>query len=187
MVTTSNAVDAQFLTDPNNSKNFSSEDSCWIQYSFEEPFTLRSVVIRSRINYQSNRLIIETSDDGKNFKFLTRLESPRHGWQDWDSDYTHAVEEKTARHFRFIYSKEGSEPGAEDLDAAKWKPSLKIMGIELSSEPRIHQYEGKNGEVWRMSRKTSEREINEHSSISFGLSCVGLLNQNSPMGRSTFE
>lgn len=158
-VTTSTGIDAPFLTDPENTKNFSSEDSCWIQYQFEKPFTLRTLVIHSRTNYQSNRLIIETSNDGKNFTYLTRLEPPRHGWQDWDSDYSHAIPEVTARYFRFIYSKEGSEPGAEDLDAAKWKPVLKIAGIELSSEARIHQYEGKNGEVWRVSKRTTDAQV----------------------------
>ncbi|MBB1286468.1 DNA-binding protein [Flavisolibacter sp. BT320] len=158
VVTTNSGADASFLTNPANTKNFVSEDSCWIQYSFEQPFTLRSLVIRSRINYVSNRLIVEWSNDGKSFTRHTRLESPRVGWQDWDSDYTHAIPEITAKHFRFIYTKEGAEPGAEDLDAAKWRPVLKITGIELSSEPRIHQYEGKNGEVWRLAKRTTEEQ-----------------------------
>ncbi|HZW66310.1 MAG TPA: glycosyl hydrolase, partial [Hanamia sp.] len=152
-------IDAQFLTDPNNTKNFSSADSCWIQYAFKKPFTCRSIVIHSKTNYQSNRLIIETSDDGKNFKFLQRLVPPRSGWQDWEAPYTHAIPATTVRFFRFVFSKSGSEPGAEDLDAAKWKPVLKIAGIELSSEPKIDEYEGKNGEVWRISKRTSEQQV----------------------------
>jgi hypothetical protein len=159
VITTNTGADASFLTDPTNTKNFVSEDSCWIQYSFESPFTLRSLVVRSRINYVSNRLIVEWSNDGKTFMRHTRLESPRVGWQDWDSDYTHAIPEITAKHFRFIHTKEGAEPGAEDLDAAKWRPVLKISGIELSSEPRIHQYEGKNGEVWRLAKRTTDAQI----------------------------
>ncbi len=159
VVTTNTGVDASFLANPSNTKNFTSDDSCWIQYSFEKPFTLRSLVVRSRTNYQSNRLIIEWSNDGKTFTRHIQLQSPRHGWQDWDSDYTHAIPEVTATHFRFLYSKEGSEPGAEDLDAAKWRPVLKISGIELSSEPRIHQYEGKNGEVWRLSPRTTDEQL----------------------------
>lgn len=165
VITTNTGADASFLTDPANTKNFVSEDSCWIQYSFEKPFTLRSLVVRSRINYMSNRLIVEWSNDGKTFKRHTRLESPRVGWQDWDSDYTHAIPEVTARHFRFIHTKEGAEPGAEDLDAAKWRPVLKITGIELSSEPRIHQYEGKNGEVWRLAKRTTESQIGPGSFV----------------------
>lgn len=165
-VTTSIAnVDASVLTDPANTKNVSSADSCWIQYTFETPFTCRSIIINSVTNYQSNRLLVQVSDDGQNFKNVTRLEPSRHGWQDWDAPYTHVIPATTAKYFRFIYSKAGSEPGAEDLDAAKWKPVLKIRGIELSSEPRIHQFEGKNGEVWRVSKRTTEEQISKDNCI----------------------
>ena len=162
-ITTSTGADAQFLVEPGNEKSFTSNDSCWIQYSFDQPFTLRSLVVKSwlysRGTYGTNQLIIETSNDGKSFQFYTRLKAPRHGWQDWDSDYTHAIPEVTSRYFRFVYTKRGIEPGAEDLDAAKWRPSLNIKGLELSSEPKIHQYEGKNGEVWRMSERTTDAQI----------------------------
>ena len=162
-ITTSNGVNAQFLVEPGNTKSFTSDDSCWIQYSFDQPFTLRSLAVKSwlysRGTYTTNQLIIETSSDGKNFSFYTRLKAPRHGWQDWDSDYTHSIPEVTSRYFRFVYTKRGMEPGAEDLDAAKWKPSLNIKGLELSSEPQLHQYEGKNGEVWRMSERTTDAQI----------------------------
>lgn len=151
--------DAHCLSDINNAKNFTSTDSCWIQYAFDKPFTCRSIIIHSKTNYQSNRLMVEASDDGKIFKPVTRLEPPRHGWQDWDAPYTHSIPATTARFFRFIYDQSGSEPGAEDLDAAKWKPVLKITGIELSGEARINQYEGKNGEVWRISKTTSEEQV----------------------------
>ncbi|RYZ29956.1 MAG: DNA-binding protein, partial [Chitinophagaceae bacterium] len=162
-ITTSTGVDAQYLVEPGNTKSFTSDDSCWIQYRFDQPFTLRSLVVKSwlysRGTYGTNQLIIETSNDGKNFSFYTRLKAPRHGWQDWDSDYTHAIPEVTSRYFRFVYTKRGIEPGAEDLDAAKWKPSLNIKGLELSSEPKIHQYEGKNGEVWRVSERTTDAQV----------------------------
>ena len=36
---------------------------------------------------------------------------------------------------------------------------MKVNGIELSSEAKIDEYEGKNGEVWRISKRTSERQI----------------------------
>jgi len=143
------------LATPGNKRNFSSDEPCWIQYEFDHPFTCRSILIHTRNNYQSNRFIVEFSNDGIHFDTIKRLESPRHGWQDWDADYTHSIPATTAKYFRFVYDKEGSEPGAEDLDAAKWKQSLKVSGIELFSEARIDQYEGKNGEVWRISKYTS--------------------------------
>jgi hypothetical protein len=151
--------DLQRLVRPGNTRNFSTDQSCWIQYAFDRPFTCRSLVVHARNNYQANRLLVEASDDGLHFRTVCRLEPPRHGWQDYDADVTHAIEPTTARFFRFVYDKKGSEPGAEDLDAAKWKPSLKLTGIELSAEPRIHQYEGKTAMVWRVSRRTTAKEL----------------------------
>jgi hypothetical protein len=160
-VTTSKPeINAQFLTKKVNKELFRSEDSCWIQYAFEQPFTCRSLKIKSDgRNYYANRFKIEASDDGKNFRTIVQLEAPRHGWQDNVADITHAIPPTTARYFRFIYSKEGAEPGAEDLDAAKWKPGLKVSGIELSGAPRLHQYEGKTAEAWRISKRTTNEQL----------------------------
>ena len=183
----------KLLIDPTNKKNFSTEESCWIQYEFDQPFTCRSIVIHSRNNYQSNRLIVQISDDGNNFRTITRLESPRHGWQDWDADYTHSIPATTSKYFRFVYDKEGSEPGAEDLDAAKWKQSLKLTGLELFSEARIHQYESKNGEVWRIASRTTAEQIPDSICVPFNkivdltskLDKNGTLNWNVPTGNWT--
>lgn len=138
---------------------FKCEDSCHLDFTFDKPFTCRSLIIHSTNNYQSNRLIIETSNDGINYHSIGRLIPPRHGWQDGDAPVTHSIPATTARYFRFVYDKTGSEPGAEDLDAAKWRPSLKLTSIELSAAPAINQYEGKTGEVWRISRPTTRAEL----------------------------
>jgi hypothetical protein len=153
-------TDLQYLVDPANKKSFATSEPCWIQLEFAQSFTCRSLVIHTNAsNFQSERLSIEISDDGKNFRHLTQLEPPRHGWQDGDADITNDIVPTTAKYFRFIYNKEGTEPGAEDIDFAKWKPSLKLSGIELSAEPKIHQYEGKNGEVWRISKRTTSEQV----------------------------
>lgn len=161
VVTTSvPGADASYLLQPGNTKNFSSGDSCWIQYTFAKPFTCRNIAVTTNgTNYQAHRLIVEVSEDGVHFRRITRLVPPRHGWQDLDAPVTHAIPVTTARFFRFIYSKKGSEPGAEDLDAAKWKPSLKLRGLTLSGAPRIHQYEGKSGEVWRIGERTTAEQL----------------------------
>ncbi|WP_200975676.1 glycosyl hydrolase [Echinicola sp. 20G] len=144
-----------FLLDDKSDEHFGTNDEAWIQYAFEKPFTCRSIRIKTSGNsYQAHRLKIAISDDGKDFEEVTRLKPPRHGWQDWDYDYTHSIPEITAKYFRFIYDKEGTEPGAEDLDAAKWKPSLKVKTIALSTSPKISQYEGKSAAAWRMSERT---------------------------------
>ena len=153
-------VDAQFLTNPDNKQRLRSEKPCWIQYEFDQPFTCRSIVIRTiGNNYHSHRLMIEASEDGENYRSIGRIQPPRHGWQDTDADVTHSIPVATAKYFRFVFDKSGSEPGAEDLDAAKWKPILKIAGIELSAAPKIHQFEGKTGKVWRISPRTNLDQI----------------------------
>lgn len=153
-------VNAQFLADTSTRESFRSDDPCWIQYAYDQPITCRNITIRtSGNNYQSHRLIVQASDDGRNFRYVTQLEPPRHGWQDGDADVTHAIVPTTAKFFRFVYDKKGSAPGAEDLDAAKWKPVLKVRGIALSAQPRIHQYEGKSGAVWRISKETTTAQI----------------------------
>ncbi|QJD97302.1 DNA-binding protein [Mucilaginibacter robiniae] len=186
--------DVQYLVEPGNKKNFSSADSCWIQLAFDQPFTCRSLIIHTNAsNYQSERLLLQVSDDGRSFRTVQRLEPPRHGWQDGDFDITHEILPTTARYFRFVYNKEGSEPGAEDLDFAKWKPSLKLSGIELSAEPRIHQFEGKNGEVWRISTRTTPQQVpddlcipkNKIINITDKLDAQGRLHWNAPAGNWT--
>ena len=184
---------AQLLIDPFNKKNFSSDEPCWIQYEFEQPFACRSIIIHSRNNYQSNRLIIQTSNDGKEFTTITRLEPPRHGWQDWDAGYTHSIQLTTAKYFRFVYNNEGSEPGAEDLDAAKWRQSLKLAALELSGEAKVDQYEGKNGSVWRISKYTTREQLpnevcvasNTIIDLTNKLDRGGRLNWNAPAGEWT--
>lgn len=193
-ITTSNGADATGLVQPGNKKNFGSNEPCYIQYEFAKPFTCRTISIKvSGNNYQAQRLALEVSDDGKNFRSIGRLEAPRHGWQDIDEDVTHSIVPTTAKFFRFIYDKKGSEPGAEDLDAAKWKPSLKLVNLELSSEAKINQFEGKNGSVWRVSKRSTDAEIakdlcvplNKIINLTNKLNKDGTLNWKAPTGNWT--
>jgi (4-O-methyl)-D-glucuronate---lignin esterase len=157
-VTSSEGV-AQYLAFRGNKKSFKSEDRAWIQYRYDRPFTCRSIVVHGVNNYQAQRLLLQVSNDGVHFRAVSRLVPPRHGWEDGDIPVTHAIPAVTARYFRFIYDKTGSEPGAEDLDAAKWKPSLKLTGIELSPMPAVDGFEGKSGAVWRVSGPTTRRQL----------------------------
>jgi hypothetical protein len=187
-------VDARFLIDKNSKETFRSEKPCWIQFAFKEPFTCRSVQIQpSGRNIQAQRFTIEAGDDGVNFKKIVQLEPPRQGWQNDDFPMTHSIPPTTARYFRFLYNPEGTEPGSEDLDAAKWKQSLKINRIVLSSEARIHQYEGKNGSVWRVSPRTTQEQIrpeecidkSQMQDITRYVDKTGHLQWNVPKGRWT--
>lgn len=132
----------------------------WIQYEYKQPFTCRNIeVVLSGNNYQAHRLKVMASDDGVNFRFVKQLVPARQGWQNTDENSTHVIPATTARYFRFYWTPEGSEPGCEDMDAAKWKPNLKIKASVLGSEPKISQWEGKAGFVWRVAARTTDAEV----------------------------
>ena len=132
---------------------FRSKEAGYIQYDYDKPLTVRSVeIIPSGNNVQAQRLLVQASDNGVSYQDVRQLTPPRQGWQNTEQNYTYALPETTARHFRFAWTPEGTEPGAEDLDAAKWSPVLKVKEIRLSSEPHIDQYESKNGSVWRIAK-----------------------------------
>jgi hypothetical protein len=156
---TSSHGDAQYLVRPGNKESFKTDEPAWIQYAYARPFTCRTIVVHAVNNYQAQRLLVQVSNDGEHFRDIGRLQSPRHGWEDGDADVTHTIPAVTARYFRFVYDKTGSEPGAEDLDAAKWKASLKLSGIELSPTPTVYQFEGKTGEIWRVSKPSSSLSL----------------------------
>jgi hypothetical protein len=161
-ISTSNDSNASFLISPASKGVFKSEDPCWILYEFEQPFTCRSVTIANcGTNYQAHRLKVEASNDGISFRQIAQLNPPRHGWLDYEDDVTYSIETTTARFFRFSYTKEGSEPASEDLENAKWKPMLKLRNLYLSSTPVVNQFEGKNGQVWRVGQPTSAKNVTD--------------------------
>ena len=138
---------------------FRSKESGYIEFDYGHPITVRSVEVwPSANNVQSQRLLVQasTDDSGTSFRDVRQLVPPLQGWQNTTpsmkgtNHYTYALPETTARHFRFCWTPEGTPPGAEDMDAAKWAPVLKLNDIRLSAESVIDQYESKNGSVWRI-------------------------------------
>jgi len=191
-VTTSNNTDASFLADPKKDDNFKFAEKGWIQYEFAQPFKCKSIVIETKgRDFQAQRLIVEVSDNGIDFKFHERMVAPRHGWQDMDFAHTHTITPVTAKYFRFVYDPVGTEPGAEDLDFAKWKQNLKVSKITLSNQALIDNYEGKSGAVWRLSPETSAKQIpnvesfkkSEIINISNLVDTNGNLNWKAPKGK----
>ena len=129
---------------------FRSKEPGYIQFDYNEPITVRSIeVIPSGNNLQAQRLLVQASSDGVAYYDVRQLTPPRQGWQNTGQNYTYALPETTASSFRLVWTPEGTEPGSEDLDAAKWSPVLKIKDVCLSPLPVIDQYESKNGSVWR--------------------------------------
>jgi hypothetical protein len=187
LITTSNNADASFLMNSNNKQTFRSDTACWIQYSYTQPITIRQVKIMQRNNaYQAQRFIIQSSTDGISFTAIDTLVPPRHGWQDWDEDYTHAVNNVITKHIRFVWQKEGTAPGSEDLDAAKWKPSLKVQGIYVSDEPIINNYEAKNGSVWRIAENTTTQQVNNTNAVPLN-KIINLTNKLSNDGKLNWQ
>lgn len=157
---TGNHIDSQKTVNMDASGVIRSSYPCYIQYEYETPFTCRNIeIILSGNNYQAHRLKVMASDDGINYRFVKQLIPARQGWQNTDENSTHAIPVTTARYFRFYWTPEGSEPGSEDMDAAKWKPNLKIKQLRLHCEARLNQWEGKAGLVWRVSSATKETEV----------------------------
>lgn len=131
---------------------------CRLIYTFPEEVEVRNVeIILSGNNYQAHRLTLHARQPNGDYALVSQLEPARHGWQNTDFQSTHALPATKSREFVFSWTPEGSEPGSEDLDAAKWKPNLKIKEIRFSAEPRIHQWEGKAGYVWRVAGATGSR------------------------------
>lgn len=140
---------------------------CYIQYEYKQAFTCRNIeIVLNGNNYQAHRLKVMASDDGVNYRFVKQLVPARQGWQNTDEDSTHSIPATTARYFRFYWTPEGSEPGSEDMDAAKWKPNLKIKQLRLHQEARLNQWEGKAGLVWRVAESTREEEIGKEDCYS---------------------
>ncbi|WP_163399564.1 glycosyl hydrolase [Flavobacterium fluviatile] len=160
-VTTSNNEEASFLADSKKDGNLKISEKGWILYEFSKPFLCRTITVETKgLDFQAQRMIIETSNDGKNFTFHQRLQPPRQGWQNTDYGTTFSLKPITAKYFRFVLDLKGTEPGAEDLDFAKWKQSsLKLSKITLSSLATIGNYEGKSGAIWRLSPFTTKAEI----------------------------
>ena len=140
---------------------------CYIQYEYKQPFTCRNIeIVLNGNNYQAHRLKVMASDDGVNYRFVKQLVPARQGWQNTDENSTHSIPATTARYFRFYWTPEGSEPGSEDMDAAKWKPNLKIKQLCLHQEARLNQWEGKAGLVWRVAESTREEEVGKEDCYS---------------------
>ncbi len=194
VVTTSDGADASMLPMGKEKARYRTEEAGWIQYAFAEPFTARSLVVGpDGNNMQGLRLRVEASDDGKDFRFVAQLKPARQGWQHNSWEATFALPETTARYFRFVWDPAGSEPGSEDLDAAKWRAILKVTKLVLSSEARIEQIEGKSAVVWRIGKRTTAEQVPDALAVAKDsivdltakLGADGKLNWDAPAGEWT--
>lgn len=138
-------------------------DPCWFTYEMPEGVTIRNVeVTPSGTNMQCQRLKVETSQDGETFSHLMTFVPARQGWQNGNIPSTYALPQTSGpqpRFYRFSWTPEGTEPGSEDLDAAKWKPTLRLKSLVFHQQPRIHHWEGKAANVWRVAQETTDEQL----------------------------
>ncbi len=139
---------------------YCADTPCWIQYEFDRSTLVRNIEIEpSGTNFQCQRLSVKASDDGVIFYAVKQLTPPRQGWQNTGFNTTFSIPPTRAKYFRFEWTPEGTEHGAEDLDAAKWKPVLRLKNIKFGSWSLIDNWEGKAGYVWRIAPDTSKEEL----------------------------
>ena len=143
---------------------FSASEPAWIQFDFGTSRLFSNIEIAANgTNIQAQRMAVEASDDGTNFRLVKQLVPPRQGWQNYDYNTTFAFTPTKARYWRLSWTPEGTEPGSEDLDAAKWRPRLGLKNAVFHSQPRIDNWEGKAGYVWRIAPEADANELPDNT------------------------
>lgn len=143
--------EVSFTTNPSLT-GFSSTSPCSIEVDFEKPITARSIYIKPRGNStQAFRVKVEAQGEDGEYRAVRQLEPPRLGWQSMGPGFTYTLPATTAQHWRLSWTPSGSEPGSEDLDAAKWMPSLTIDRLSFSAERKLDLWEGKAALTWSVS------------------------------------
>ena len=143
------------------------DEPCWLQYEFDKPTLVRNIEIEpSGTNIQCQRFRVRASDDGIAFYDVKQLTPPRQGWQNTGFNTTFSIPPTRAKYFRFEWTPEGTEPGAEDLDAAKWKAVLRLKNVKFGCWPLIDNWEGKAGYVWRIAPETAKEDLSVNDYLS---------------------
>ena len=139
---------------------FTASEPAWIAFDMggEREYTNIEIAANGT-NMQAQRMVVEVSDDGVDFRPVKQLVPPRQGWQNYDYNTTFAFPRTKARFWRLSWTPMGTEPGSEDLDAAKWRPRLGLKNAIFYAQPRVDNWEGKAGYVWRIAPEADAREL----------------------------
>ncbi|MBN2480789.1 MAG: twin-arginine translocation signal domain-containing protein [Bacteroidales bacterium] len=180
------------LVDPNNTEIVLITDQAgWIQFAFDQPFTLRTVTINpGGYNRPAHSMELQASEDGVVYRRIRNLEPMISGWQTNLPVLSHTVPQTTARFFRLIYNpgpplafdrharrdswpvvttavpKEGTtQSGTESINILDLIDRLALASIELSSTARVHNWEGKTALVWGRSRRIISDEMPDSTCV----------------------
>ena len=104
---------------------FAASEPAWIAIDMGAKRLFTNIEIAANgTNMQAQRMMVEVSDNGKDYRLVKQLVPPRQGWQNYDYNTTFALPPTEGRYWRLSWTPAGTEPGSEDLDAAKWRPRL---------------------------------------------------------------
>lgn len=181
------------LGDPAHTETvIATEEAGWLQFTFEAPFTLRSVTARTQsfavlpflsvgYNGAANSFAVEASDDGIAFRRIHVMCPPQLGWQSNPTVLTHAIPPTRARCFRFLY-----DPGMVQLHDhdGEFDVSRKLVlaSMTLSSRPVIDQLPVKSGAAWGIGRPMTSAVLPHGDCIALE-SVVDVSDRLSPDGR----
>ena len=139
---------------------FAASEPAWIAIDMGAKRLFTNIEIAANgTNMQAQRMMVEVSDNGKDYRLVKQLVPPRQGWQNYDYNTTFAIPPTEGRYWRLSWTPAGTEPGSEDLDAAKWRPRLGLKNATFYTQPRIDNWEGKAGYVWRIAPKANGKEL----------------------------
>lgn len=137
-------------------------EPCWFEYDFGHDVDIRNIeILPSGTNIQCQRLSLEIKAEGSSeYVKVKDLTPSRQGWQNTACGSTFSLPANAkGRYYRFSWTPAGTEPGSEDLDAAKWKPTLRLKKMIFHVDPRVHQWEGKAAYAWRVAEASTDTDL----------------------------
>ena len=139
---------------------FTASEDAWIAVDMGAKRLFTNIEIAANgTNMQAQRMRVEVSDNEKDYRLVKQLVPPRQGWQNYDYNTTFTIPPTEGRYWRLSWTPAGTEPGSEDVDAAKWRPRLGLKNATFYTQPRIDNWEGKAGYVWRIAPAANPKEL----------------------------
>ncbi|MEC3909157.1 glycosyl hydrolase [Sphingobium sp. CR2-8] len=168
------------------------QEAGWIQYSFDRPFALASVTIRSQsvailpflsLGYSTaaNSLIVQASDDGQSFHTVHRLRAPQLGWQANLVELDHAIPPVRARYFRFVHDPQSVPVSSGHDGRMAASQTLQLASLTLSAQPVVDCRQVRSGEAWGFADPITEAMLPSRHCVAIS-DIIDISDQVSPSG-----